>query len=404
MSGIWKGKRKYYQAWWTNVEGEREQGSTGRTTKKAAVAWLRDKELEASVRGIPVFTVGRALELAGKKQVRRGNVKRTLSAAMSRAGHVARLWGEDTDLHGPGDRESINALLVEVGGEYMDTRRTEMTPQGRRVSESQIRKELQLLAQGLRVAVKAGKFIGEPNCVFPEELGGDRIRTRCPTSAELRKLRGRATPWRWQWICLYANSGADISELHRVRREPVVHTDNVDDLPNREKADIDFTQGPFGAIHLRGTKTAHRDRWVPLTPETRAIVNELLEIPDADRHPSRIGYLMPALWDSSSFAKTVRPWCDELSVGRIIVKDLRRYYVSTLRENGVAEADCIALTGHVDSAMIRRIYHQGSNSSFDQVARTLPNLSANMRHDNVVPIGKASELGELDSDAVEGNT
>jgi hypothetical protein len=65
---------------------------------------------------------------------------------------------------------------------------------------------------------------------------------------------------------------------------------------------------------------------------------------------------------------------------------------------------CIALTGHVDSAMIRRIYHQGSNSSFDQVARTLPNLSANMRHDNVVPIGKASELGELDSDAVEGNT
>ena len=390
MSGIWRGKRKYYQAWWTNVEGEREQGSTGRTTKKAAVAWLRGKELEASVRGLPAFTVGRALELAGKKQVRRGNVKRTLSAAMSRAAHIARLWGDGTDLHGPGDRESINALLVEVGGEYMDTRRTEMTPQGRPVSESQIRKELQLLAQGLRVAARGGKFIGEPNCVFPEELGGDRIRTRCPASAELRKLRGRATPWRWRWIALYANTGADVSELHRVRR----------------KEDVDFTEerGPFGAIHLRGTKTAHRDRWVPMTPETRAFVDELLEISDEDRHPSRIGYLMPALWDSSSFAKTVRPWCDGLGIERIIVKDLRRYYVSTLRENGVAEADCVQLMGHVNSAMIRRIYHQGDNAAFDQVARTLPNLSANMRHDNVVPIGKASELGELDSDVGDGKS
>lgn len=390
MSGIWKGKRKYYQAWWTNAEGEREQGSTGRTTKKAAVAWLRDKELEASVRGLPALTVGRALELAGKKQVRRGNVKRTLSAAMSRAAHIARLWGEDTDLHGPGDRESINALLVEVGGEYMDTRRTETTPQGRTVSESQIRKELQLLAQGLRVAARAGKFIGEPNCVFPEELGGDRVRTRCPTSEELRKLRARSTPWRWRWITLYANKGADISELHRVRR----------------KEDVDFTQeqGPFGAIHLRGTKTEHRDRWVPMTPETLVIVEELLEIPDEGRHPSRVGMLMPAYWDSSSFAKTVRPWCDELGIEHIIVKDLRRYYVSTLRENGVAEADCVRLMGHVDSAMIRRIYHQGDNASFDQVARTLPNLSANMRHDNVVPIAKASELGELDSDSVEGKS
>jgi len=385
MSGIWKGKRKYYQAWWTDAEGEREQGSTGKTAKKAALAWLRNKELEASVRGIPAFAVGRALELAGKKQARRGNVERTLTAAKSRGGHVARLWGEDTDLHGPGDRESINALLVELGGEYMDTRRTETTPQGRPVSESQIRKELQLLAQGLRVAVKGGKFIGEPNCVFPEELGGDRIRMRCPTSAELRKLRGRATRWRWRWICLYGNTGADISELHKVRRDE----------------DIDFDRGPFGAIRLRGTKTAHRDRWVPLTPETRAVVDELLEISDEDRHPSRIGYLMPALWDSSSFAKTVRPWCDELGIERIIVKDLRRYYVSTLRENGVAEADCVQLMGHVNSAMIRRIYHQGDNAAFDQVARTLPNLSANMRHDNVVPIGKASELGELDSDAAE---
>jgi hypothetical protein len=51
--------------------------------------------------------------------------------------------------------------------------------------------------------------------------------------------------------------------------------------------------------------------------------------------------------------------------------------------------------------MIRRIYNQGRNSAFDQVALTLPNLSADMRHDNVVPIGKASELGELDSDAAE---
>ena len=140
---------------------------------------------------------------------------------------------------------------------------------------------------------------------------------------------------------------------------------------------------------------------MPLTPETRAIVEELLEIPDEGRHPSRVGYLMPAMWDSSSFAKTVRPWCDALGIERIVVKDLRRYYVSTLRERGVAEADCVALMGHVNSAMIRRIYHQGSNSAFDQVALTLPNLSANMRHDNVVPIGKASELGELDSDAVE---
>ena len=243
MSGIWRGKRKYYQAWWTNAEGEREQGSTGQTTRKSATKWLRNKELAESVRRLSSFTVADALELAGKKQVRRGNVGGTLKAARSRAGHIARLWGEHTDLHGPGDKESVSALLVELGGEYMDQRRKETTPQGRPVSESQIRKELQLLAQGLRVAVKGGKFVGEPNCVFPEELGGDRIRARCPTSTELRTLRGRATAWRWRWIALYSNTGADISELHRVRR----------------KEDINFDRGPCGAIHLRGTKTEHRD-------------------------------------------------------------------------------------------------------------------------------------------------
>ena len=62
MSGIWRGRRKYYQAWWANAEGEREQGSTGKSTKKAAIQWLRNKELEASVRRIPAITVGRALE------------------------------------------------------------------------------------------------------------------------------------------------------------------------------------------------------------------------------------------------------------------------------------------------------------------------------------------------------
>jgi integrase len=392
MSGIWKGKRKYYQAWWTNAEGEREQGSTGRTTKKAAVAWLRDRELEASVRGLPAFTVGRALELAGKKQVRRKNTKGTIDAALNRADHVARVLGEGADLHAPGDKKGVDALLTKLGGDFMDQRRTEQVRvkgSSRLTSDGEIRKELVLFGSGLREAVRLGEYVGNPVVLIPEELGTDRVREHCPKVDHFDALCGRATTHRRRWLILYADTGADVSELHKAQREE----------------DVNLDTEPHGEVFLRGTKTRRhhdkRERWVPLSARARQIVDELIEIPDEGRHSSRVGMLMPAYWDSSSFGKTVHPWCDELGIPHIIVKDLRRYYCTRLRDAGVPESDVYGLLGHSDSRMLRKIYDRGKNERvYAQVADALSG-SANMRHDNVVPIGKASELGELDSDAAE---
>ena len=382
MSGIWKTpKRKYYQCWYYDADGNRVQESTGKTSRKAAIQELRRRELEASVRRFAPFPVARALELAGQKQ-RRKNRPKTVAAARARAEHVARLWGEGTDLHAFNSIDEIDAYLVQTANKYLEKRRKEIVPQtGAAPSEEQIRKESGLLKQGLILAAKLGEFKGDPRLVMPEDLGPCRVREHCPEPEDFWRLWKRATPHRRHWLILYAHTGADVSELHKVRR-------------TREFIKLDA--GKYGAIFLDGGKTKYRKRWVPLSAEARAAVDTLVQIPDAGRHPSRVGHLMPALWDSSSFAKTVRPWCEELGIERIIAKDLRRFYCTELRRAGVHESDVYKLLGHRDSAMVRRIYDRSSTESvFGQVVDAL----ANMRHDNVVPIAKAGELSGTDSDA-----
>jgi integrase len=380
MSGIWKSpKRKYFQCWYYDADGNRVQESTGQTSRKAAIQELRRRELEASVRGLPPFIVGRALELAGRKQARKNKAK-TVQSAKIRASHIARVIGAGTDLHAPGDKKSVDALLIELSGEFMDRRRTEaVTNATRLVSEEEIRKELGVLRQGLREAAKLGEFIGDPKLVMADDLGPCRIREHYPEPEDFWRLVERATRHRARWLILYAHTGADISELHKV---------------TRTREHIRFDRGKYGDIFLDGGKTKHRRRWVPLSAEARAAVDELLEVPDEGRHHKRVGYLMPSYWDSSKFAETVHPWCDELGIPRIIVKDLRRFYCTTLRDADVPESKVYKLLGHRDSRMLRRIYDRSSTESvYDEVVDALPSRAANMRHDNVVPLAKDEELG-----------
>jgi integrase len=298
--------------------------------------------------------------------VRRRNSKKTLTSAQSKAEHIARIWGDETDLH--------ECTLVDMANTFLEKRRTEKNPRGKTVSEEEIRKESQVLGLGCREGRRLGLFSGEPKEVIPDDIGPCRVRTRCPSPDELRRLRGKATRWRWQWIQLYASTGADISELHKVRRD----------------THVDLERGKFGKIFLDGGKTPYRRRWTPLTAETRRVVDELLEMPDKGRHASRIGMLMPAYWSSSSFAKTVRPWCDSLGIERIVVKDLRRHYCTELCKAGVLQRDCERLMGHANSTMIKKIYNQQSDSSFDYVADALPSL-ANASQAKVIPIGICRE-------------
>ena len=77
-------------------------------------------------------------------------------------------------MHGPGDKESVSALLVELGGEYMDQRRKETTPQGRPVSERRFEKSFNCSRKGFAWQSRAASSSASRTACASRRLGGDR--------------------------------------------------------------------------------------------------------------------------------------------------------------------------------------------------------------------------------------
>jgi integrase len=344
-----------WYAEWYDLKGRRHRKSTKTRNRKAAESKLREWELADSVQRPDPFTIGDALKLAGEKQVRRGNTPKTIEAALKRAEHIARILGERTDLHdvNPGD----------IGDHYLDTRRGEVTHKGRAPEDETAKKELLVLTQGMREGKRLGRFHGEPGHVMPEALKecgnvGDRWLTR----GEFAALLKQATPYRQDWLVMYVLTGADVGELHKVRKYD----------------DVDLGRGEFGALHIRGTKTKYRDRWVPLNDETREIAERRLEM-DGE-------YLFEPAWVSSQVRECMLRWCPKADIEHVIIKDLRRTFCSWMCQAGVPELHVIRLMGHGSSEMVRKVYAKLDDSSFEHAIAALPTVT-DMGQAEVIPIG-----------------
>lgn len=348
-----------FYAEWYCLKGRRHRKSTRTRNRKAAESKLREWELADSVQRPDPFTVADALTLAGEEQVRKGNV--SVDDALRRADHIARILGERTDLH------DVN--LATLGKKYLDARRLEYIPQKKKHPEdSTILKELRVLTQGMSEGKGDDLFFGEPETVIPkalEDCGNER--DRWLTLDEFAALLEQATPYRRDWLIMYVLTGVDVGELHKVRK----------------REDVNFKRGEFGALHICavdewGRKTKYRKRWVPLTAETREIVERKLETPGP--------MLFSPVWRSSQVRECMLRWCPKAGIEHVIIKDLRRTFCSWMCQAGVPELHVIRLMGHGSSEMVRRVYAQLDDSSFEHAIAALPSVT-DMGQAEVIPIG-----------------
>jgi len=357
MADLYK-RGKYWHAKWYDAAGRRQRRSTKQTNERAALNIARRWELESSIWRPEPFTIGDALKLAGEKQVRRGNVPKTLQVALTRAEHVERILGAGTDLNA--------ANLPELGDCYLDTRRGELTPWGSPITDHTIKKELRVLSQGMGEGKRLDRFFGEPKAIFPEVLRNvENPRDRWLPVPEYHALLEQATPHRREWLIFYANTGVDVGELHGIRR-----------------SDLDLERGAYGYVHVRGTKTRYRDRWIPLSADARAVV---------DRRMLTAGPMLFApVWRSHQVAQCMKRWCPKAKIEHVIVKDLRRTFCSWMFNAGVPELATIRLMGHGSSQMVRRVYAQLSDQTYEAAIGCLPSV-ADMWQQNVIDFETARQ-------------
>ena len=348
---------KYYYAFWYDAAGERQRKSTKQTDKRAAQNVARQWELESSIRRPDPFTIEDALMLAGQAQTRKGNV--TIKDALTRADHIHRILRGGTDLN------AVN--LAGLGDLYVDSRRQELTNRGTPISFSTIKKELRVLAQGMGEGKRMDRFFGEPKALFPEVLrNADGVRTRWLTVDEFEALLKQATPYRRDWLIVYAHTGADVSELHKIRKAE----------------DVDLERGEYGFVHIRGTKTEHRDRWIPLSATARDAVDRRLQTPGP--------MLFAPVWLSQHVARCMKQWCPKAGIEHVIIKDLRRTFCSWMFNKGVPELTVIKLMGHASSQMVRQVYAQLSDSTYEAAIASLPAVP-DMGQQNVINLDKARQ-------------
>jgi integrase len=259
-----------------------------------------------------------------------------------------------------------------VGESYLDERSQEITSKGTPTSPHTILKELGTLAQGLRKAKKYKFWEGEPGDVIPTALRDAEIytpRTRWLEPDEYNAFRAVAPRPRQMLMDLGVETGADLGELMKVRRDGV---------------DLTTARGEHGAFYIPGSKTSARPRWVPLSRAARAAVDWFVA-QDGDPH-----HLIRPIVSSANFGRDVRKWCKKTGREYFIFKDLRRTFVSRCAQLGVPEFHVIKITGHKDSKMIRKVYAQLCAGTYQAAITRLDALPYICR-DNVIDLGKRRE-------------
>lgn len=304
------------------------------------------------------------LALEAKKRnalAKKRNPKGTLKTGKTHAGHLQRILGADIDFTDP------ETNLERIGDAYLAQRLQESTPWGTPITPHTIKKELGTLRQGLYKAKRYKLYSDDPKLVVPDAL--QNVYTphdRWLPEDEFVPVRSEAPHDKRKHLDLGVETGADHGELEKVHK--------------KHDVDLSTTRGPDGAIHVPGTKTDDRDRWIPLSKVARAAVDECLAEPGE--------YLVP-IWHN--FKRDMVGPCKRAGVKPFIWKDLRRTFCSRLCQAGVPEFHTIKLMGHKSSAMVRKVYAQLSPATYE-AAITRLNAAPYVRHDNVVDISKGREM------------
>lgn len=327
---LWK--RDDGAGWYVSLrdrDGRRIKRATGCTDRRAAEEVGRQWERELAdpdTAAVRAETLRTCLE----RLVSSTRNDRTRAFYAQKAGHLLGLLGADTllcDLR-PADLDS-----------YVRTRRThhvvepdEARPEPRRVSEHTIHKELATLRAALRASARLGLYKGDPRALIPRHSPAYEPRGHWLTYEDVRRL-----------IESYHVSQAD--HAARVAFAVAVGAEWAAlDRAQREDVGAEY-------VRVRGTKSARRDRVVPVVlPWQR----ELLAF--AREHAAGTDGALFAPWAQRAALLSLERAARRCGLPHTTWHDLRRSFAQLLRRAGAQLDDLAPTLGHANTRVTASVY------------------------------------------------
>ncbi len=191
-----------------------------------------------------------------------------------------------------------------------------------------VTKELTTLRQVLRQAKRRGEWNGDLETVMPErwKVGYKPRRRWLADDAEAGKLLAKLSPAARAWVCLSLVTGANASEVERVR------------YPEHVGA---------WTIRVPGTKNGNRDRIVPILSWVWPYWLEAWTWLEMNGRVKR--------WLSSNRKRDLDKAADRSGIARVTSNDLRRTAAMWVRLRSSGELAGLFL-GHSDSKMVDQVY------------------------------------------------
>lgn len=327
--------------WWYEA-GRRRKASTGCTDRRAAIAWLKDRERQAQ--GDPTVSPAASRGLASllsdlANDETSGRSQGTLDMYAKHAGHLVRLLGADApidrlrlaDVEGYAAARLAEPLEVDAAGQPVRT-----------VARETVRKELGTLRQALERAKSHGELRADPRALIPRFKVRYEPRDRHLSEGEIDQLLaaldageslGRSDPAqlasRRLWVLLAAFAGCRASEVEGLTWDRV-------DLKG-------------GWLLVAGTKTRGSRRRVPLASQLAAALQAAHE---AQGEPAAGPVVQP--WGNSR--RDLAAACRRAGIGQASANDLRRTFASWLKQRGVDSMTVARLMGHTTSRMVELVY------------------------------------------------
>ena len=325
--GFYKKKGRGGKYWYCRVrlpDGRSIVRSTGCTDLSAARLAHRRLEQQALAEANATenqaapHALGQALADFIADRERKGRAEGTVEMYTTKAGHLIRLLGKNTD---------INLLNLEDTETYVDARQTEGAGQGT------IHKELVTYYGTIRLAIKKGLCHLRLEDVKLDGFSAKyKPRDRRLTVKELQALEAQfaTQPERARHVRFLVLTGASWGESVRCERRDV-------DLDN-------------GYLYLPGTKRETRKRRLPIS--LLPGLAELLSV-IVDELPSDQQRLFSA-WDN--VRRALRSACKRAKIDAVSPNDLRRTFGSWLKNRGLDSAVIARLMGHSSTRMVDLVY------------------------------------------------
>jgi len=310
----------WWARWWNGEKWIRR--STGLTDRVAAQQWLSQRERE-TVSPTPIARSASLLEALEKIEQSNAIGDATKRMYSHRGAQLMQTIG-NVNLFALTRDEVLKHIGVRLA---------------KGISRNTVNKELITLSRALQMVDAPLDAVNRKKLEFKFKYVPKK---RWLTFQEFIALCLRLEPKRKLWVTVACYTGGSRSEIERLRCE-----------------DIDFRRD---IVHIPGTKTADRDRYVPLHPALRQVL--LLEGVD-----QRKGSLLEH-WGKAN--RDIAAACKRASIDRCSPHDFRRTFGSWLIQAGVPLAVARRLMGHASVKMLDMVYGQVDQVTLANAVALLP--------------------------------